>query len=347
MTQAPSLVTLSGSSKGFSETTDETIEAQSEAASRPKTRLTAVKLAILRTVLKHRLLTLDQIQRLCLPCGEGQSRKGRLEYTRHLLRVLYQHKYLVRRELIQSGLGRNRLVFASTWPGAQAVAEHADCAPQELGWDPHDKVITWTNENLQHLVMENEVNIIFTQACAGYEIRLQEWRSDRMLYQQHQGKKVLYPGPHGGTYEKVLIPDGLYIFARPIEIEGLRGTVLDRVLVEIDMGTQTLKQRQKTIKQPQRTWAHKVKAYLAYFQSGGLYEQMYGSQAGRVLIITTSAQRLVDMKGVTEEAGGNERFWFTTFEQLAAETALTEPIYCVATQGMNRYRLLNNAAVER
>lgn len=343
MSQTPSLVTSSG--------TDEPATGADESQSitptdQTKFSLTAVQVEILRMVLKHRLLTIDQIQRLCLPCGEAHSLKGRLEYTRHLLRLLYTHKYLLRRELVESGFGRNRLVFASTWQAAKAVAEYDTCDPQELGWSPHDKVITWANENVQHLIMENEVNIIFTQACLGSDIQLREWRSDRTLYQQHQGKKVRYIGPHGGTYEKVLIPDGYYQFARAIMSNGRQGTILDRIMVEIDMGTQTLKQRQKTIKQPQRTWEHKVKAYLAFFAPGGVYEQMYKTQTGRVLTITTSQQRLEDMKKVTEEAGGNERFWFTTFEQLAVETVLAEPIYTVATHETNRHQLLNNDPID-
>lgn len=341
MTHTPSLVTSSGISESLPAGRDQSPEAPPAPASPLKFRMTEVNLDILRAILKHRLLTTDQIQRLCLPCGDDQSLKGRQEYTRHLLRVLYEQKYLVRRELVESGFGRNRLVFASTWQGAKAVAAHDRCDPQDLGWDPYDKVITWANENLQHLIMENEVNIIFTQACFGSNIQLREWRSDRTLYQQHQGKKVQYIGPHGGSYEKVLIPDGLYVFARQIEVDGRHGTALDRILVEIDMGTQTLKQRQKTIKQPQRTWEHKVKAYLAFFEPGGVYEQTYGTRTGRVLTITTSQQRLLDMKQVTEEAGGNERFWFTTFNDLQPDAALTTPIYYIAGRGTECHRLFH------
>lgn len=304
-----------------------------------KVRLTPIKIEIVRVVLKYRLLTIDQVQRLCLPCGPGQSRQGRLEYTRHLLRVLYRHQYLVRRPLIQSHVGRQPLVFAGTWKGAQAVAAHDDCHPQDLGWDPHDKVITWANENLQHLITENEVNIIFTQACAQTQNEIRAWKSDRTLKQEHKGKKVRYTGPHGGVYEKVIIPDGYYVFASPITVNGKTGTVLDRMVVEIDLGTQTLKQRQQTIKHPQRTWEHKIKAYLEFFKPGGLFEQLYGSSKGRVLVITTSERRLLDMKQVTEDAGGNARFWFTTLEELRPHTALTEPIYHIAGQGQERYSL--------
>ncbi|MEZ4667535.1 MAG: hypothetical protein R3E39_06415 [Anaerolineae bacterium] len=132
------------------------------------------------------------------------------------------------------------------------MAAHDDCQPQESGWDPHDRVITWSNENLHHLVAENGRYFTFQAACTQSDVTLQLWKSDRTLLKEHKGKKVKYVGPHGGMYQKVLIPDGYYIFSRPVTVNGRTGRVLDRITVEVDMGTQTLKQRQQTIKHPQR-----------------------------------------------------------------------------------------------
>ena len=100
--------------------------------------LTNTNIEILRAVLRHRLLSVEQIQKLCLPCKGGNSQRGRLEYTRQLLRVLCHHKYLVRRRLIGRDPGQNSLVFASTWKSAQAVAAHDECDPKDVGWDVHD-----------------------------------------------------------------------------------------------------------------------------------------------------------------------------------------------------------------
>jgi hypothetical protein len=221
----------------------------------------------------------------------------------------------------------------------KALATEFNSEPQSLGWDPNDKVITWSNENLHHLVAENDVYLAFHQACKQSQIELCTWKSDRTLYQEHQGKQVAYAGPHGGTYTKVLIPDGYYEFTRPITTNGRTGKLIDRIMLEVDMGTQTLKQRQQMIKNPQRTWEHKVKAYLAYFQPGGVYEQMYGSIAGRVLTITTSDERMCNMQQVTEEVGGNERFWFSTFVDFVPERLLCEPIYTVASRATGGYCL--------
>ncbi|MEZ4667536.1 MAG: hypothetical protein R3E39_06420 [Anaerolineae bacterium] len=108
MSQTASSATSSG-------TNNEGIRHQESARLRLRVPLTETNITILRTILKHRLLTVEQIQQQCLPCTDGKSLQGRLEYTRHLLRVLYEHKYVRRRTLIQSGLGRSPLVFACTW----------------------------------------------------------------------------------------------------------------------------------------------------------------------------------------------------------------------------------------
>ncbi|MEZ4676469.1 MAG: hypothetical protein R2932_19765 [Caldilineaceae bacterium] len=190
---------------------------------------------------------------------------------------------------------------------------------------------------------ENEAYFTFQAACTQSDVTLQLWKSDRTLLKEHKGKKVKYVGPHGGSmYQKVLIPDGYYIFSRPVTVNGRTGRVLDRITVEVDMGTQTLKQRQQTIKHPQRTWEHKVNAYLAYFQSNGVYAQLYGSTAGRVLTITTSEERLRNMVQVTESVGGNERFWFCTFDDFTPERVMAVPIYVVAGQEEQRYHLFQH-----
>lgn len=288
-------------------------------------------------------MTIEQIQQACLPCEQGQSLRARLEYTRHVLRLLYKHKYVMRREWIQSGFGRNPLIYGTTWKGAQAAAEHYQCDPADLGWNAHDKAITWTNENLHHLIMENQIHLIFSHACELSGIELREWKPDRVLLRELKGKKVKYAGPLEGAYEKVIIPDGYYILAKPISHNGRTGVELHRFFVEIDMGTQTLKQRQQTIKQPQRTWEHKVKAYLEFLKDNGVCQEMFGTNKVRVLLLTTSEQRMFDLKKVVEDAGGNAMFWLSTFDALTPHTALREPIFHVAGTGSTSRQLLGGS----
>jgi hypothetical protein len=61
----------------------------------------------------------------------------------------------------------------------------------------------------------------------------------------------------------------------------------------------------------------KVKTYLEYARSG-LYQQRYGLKFFRVLVITKTRERLLNLKGVTAHLT-NKIFWFATIESLTAE----------------------------
>jgi hypothetical protein len=47
----------------------------------------------------------------------------------------------------------------------------------------------------------------------------------------------------------------------------------------------------------------------------------------RILIVTTTAERLQNLKKTVAAAGGDEKYWFTTFGQVTEETVLTAPIW--------------------
>ena len=61
-----------------------------------------------------------------------------------------------------------------------------------------------------------------------------------------------------------------------------------------------------------------------------------GSRYGRWLVVTTSQMRLENLLRRTEQAGGDELFYFTTFDRLqeaadhSATGVLTDPLWLVA-----------------
>jgi len=57
---------------------------------------------------------------------------------------------------------------------------------------------------------------------------------------------------------------------------------------------------------------------------------MHEGKGFRVLTVTTTQKRLEHLRQATEAAGGQNRFWFTTFDQVTPETVLTAPIWQVA-----------------
>lgn len=76
-------------------------------------------------------------------------------------------------------------------------------------------------------------------------------------------------------------------------------------------------------------WATRIRAYLAYIQSGK-YTERYQTRSLRILTVTTTEQRLMNLKETTEKVGGGNLFWFTTLDQVTASSVLLGPIWRLA-----------------
>ena len=92
--------------------------------------------------------------------------------------------------------------------------------------------------------------------------------------------------------------------------------------LEVDMATMT-----------NSKWQGKVKAYIQ-FRATGLSQKYYGTKNFRVLTVTTSQQRLENLKRATEEVGGSLHFWFTVREHVDIwqPERFLDPVWSVAGQ---------------
>jgi hypothetical protein len=63
--------------------------------------------------------------------------------------------------------------------------------------------------------------------------------------------------------------------------------------------------------------------------TSGISEVKFGTRNFRVLTVTSGKRRLNNLMKMTKDAGGNRRFWFTTFDQIDAESILSSPIWNV------------------
>jgi hypothetical protein len=88
--------------------------------------------------------------------------------------------------------------------------------------------------------------------------------------------------------------------------------------LELDRGKMTVKR-----------FKEKIKAYLAYQQTGG-YEKRYGTRSFRMLTVTIGEKHLLNLKTATEQVGGRDRFWFATLNDLNAESVFSADIWHVA-----------------
>lgn len=131
-----------------------------------------------------------------------------------------------------------------------------------------------------------------------------EWRDDKTLASQSIRDQFMMTKPGGGTVQVALGPDGYLSLLDP------DGKTRYRAFIEADRGTV-----------PLGRWQEKVGRYLAYFRSPVFAERYGAAKPFRVLTVTTSVERLANMKRVTEEAGGHTWFWFSAYAALADPAA--------------------------
>ncbi len=275
----------------------------------PGLRLTPRDAAILMAVYQYRALTTKQIETLFfLPNKVSSKPNTRCQYR---LQLLYQHGYLLRDEQPQKLTeGRKPFVYWLNDRGAQLVEELLD--GDELDWNPSEHHVS--NLFLVHLLATNDVRVAITIAAQKHNFSIDTWLDDRTLKRRHMTDVVTLRGPQGGTQKAAVVPDGFFVLNTP--------SAMYHHCLEIDLATVT----GLSSVPGRRDIARKIRAYLAYFQSGK-YEQRYGTYKGRVLIVTTGEKRVANLKAITENVGGKQRFWLTTLARVQSNDVLTDPIW--------------------
>lgn len=146
--------------------------------------------------------------------------------------------------------------------------------------------LTSTQWYLPHLLDIAEVYVRFSLSAKHYGYSLDGWMNDLVLKKTHT----------------IVVPDATF--------QILTSERPYRFLVEVDKGTETLE-----------VIAEKFINYRKYFMSD--YEQLFGTDRGRVLVIAPTQTRLENLKQVCEEVGGRNRYWF------ALLSTLTDPLNTV------------------
>lgn len=291
----------------------------------PGLRLTERDTAVIEKVYDYRALTTEHIEALCFTPTTRSKCKLRLK-------LLYHHGFLLRTEQPQSLTeGRKPFVYWLDKKGAEFIAINRGIEFSDVAWKPSTHKIG--PQFLYHLLDTNTVRIAISLAAQQHGMTITEWHDEETLRKDHANDVVTIKGLQGGEQKTIVIPDDYFALEVPIVAEGR--SIYPRLFVEIDRRTVT--GEASVSNQSQRDWAHKIQAYVAYYHSEAL-KQRYGSTAGRVITITTGDKRAANLKAITERVGGKSRFWFTTFEQLSADTVLTEPIWSVAGRN-GRYTL--------
>ena len=261
-------------------------------------RLTARDVQVLEAVRDYRVLRRDQIQSLLFPSRNTAN---------YRLQRLYQHGFLERRWCpVEYGQGTGQALYLLAKKGGGALAQHLAAAPERQ--HDHSAWRTVRSPFLEHTLRVNDVCIAFARAVQESGYRIERWLREDEL---RAAREYAYLTSASGTPRKVaIIPDASLVLNL--------GDRRAHVLLEVDRATET-----------SGRWAQRVCAYLAYIASGQ-YRRCFGTSSLRILVITTSPERLANLKRATEQAGGQSLFWFTAVSQTSPGSILAEPIWQVA-----------------
>ncbi len=229
----------------------------------------------------YRFLTAEQIGSLTgMEAGELGVRLERLRQNRFLARlrkpVLWEEE-------------AGPWAYALDRVGANLVAAETGVDRAEVKWSRSRNRVQ--SLFLQHALSVNDARVAFTLSA--------QQHPDHELFAWRQGRQIAdrVPDPEDGTKLLPLCPDA-YLCYRV-------GARRSHFFLEVDLGTET-----------NRRFREKVRAYIAYRQSGRFRER-YRAYAFRVLTLTTSQKRLANLRRAAEAAGGGSMFWFGTLQAAA------------------------------
>ena len=293
----------------------------------PPFRLTPRDIAIVNACYEYRALTTPQVQRLFFT---RSAARGQLVHCQYRLKLLFQHGYLYRDEQpTKLSEGRRPLVYFLDRKGATLLAQCLGLTDSDLDWRAKDNAAGAKHLFIDHLLKTNDIRIAMTLAAQQQHVTLERWLDDKTLKSRQMKETVTLRNNKGEEQQVALIPDGY------VHLDTANGP--RHHFLEADLRTMV----GLSSKSGRRDWARKIRLYLAYKDSGK-FDERYGARSFRVLTVTTGQRRLENLKQITEESGGQARFWFTTFDQLTPETILSASIWHVAGRE-GRHALLHQS----
>jgi hypothetical protein len=165
----------------------------------------------------------------------------------------------------------------------------------------------------EHLLMVNDVRVIFELACEQSNYNL-VWLDERTIRKQRLYGEVLLSSDQGKGEKTSNIPDGFF------SIKTTAGWL--SFFLEIDRGTEKIAIIHK-----------KAQVYLAYEQTSH-YAQHYGAttQSGDtaplfVLLITNAAKRRDNVSTSLGKAFPSQPFLYAAYPELLPESVLSQPIW--------------------
>lgn len=253
----------------------------------------------------HRALTSDQLSVLFWGQEKANTR------CRERLRLLSEHGFLERAEQpVTLAEGRRPRVYFLDRSGLEVAAATLAVEPSAIDWKKSYNTVKWLF--LDHLLATNDIRVRLEHAAPQLGLTLTDWRDDKTLSTYKD--EVTVTGPEGRGHRVTIGPDGY------VALTDRDGSTQHRAFVEADRATESLTR-----------WREKVTGYLAYFRTPAFRDRYHARKPFRVLAVTTTPERMKNMKAVTEEVGGRSWFWFTTYAAIAQPGAvLFTPVWYMA-----------------
>jgi len=237
-----------------------------------------------------------------------------------------QHGYLERHEqLVKRSQGSKDYIYLLSPKGVRLLAEWLGLPRSELPYYTYDP----ERKSFEHLLERNNFWICLKLACDKNSITVVEWLTENHFKRDPLKIPAAYfarTGNQKSESVKLEPDDYIHLFDGKDRLHRF---------VEIDLGGETT----ISLRDRYKSWKQKIERYLAYHKSGE-YTKRFDSRGMVVLTVTTSQERLANLIRATEAAGGEQRFWFTTFEKVTSETVLTEKIWETAKTHEMRSLLL-------
>ena len=271
---------------------------------------------ILHQIYLFRFMTREQIERLLFVSANSEDRRTKTSICRKRLKFLYHHGYVDRIPTpVSPGSWAWQPVYRLAAKGAVVVAPMLGLAAKALnywgkGFDRDHRLSDVSFLFLKHTLEINDFRIAVTQAAQRSGYQVEKWIDDTELKSKEMKDYVRVSGDHTGEARVAIVPDAYFILNL--------GNRRAHFFLELDRATMS-----------NRRWKTRILAYRAYIERGK-YQERYQTNSLRILTVTTTPERLANLKKTTEHAEGNNMFWFTTFPQVTPSTVLSSPIWSVA-----------------
>jgi hypothetical protein len=266
---------------------------------------------ILEDLLQFRVLRTSRISLLHFPAAFANGKPMTHPNGQVRLRFLREEGYIDYIEQPSTrALGPKEYIYFLTLTGARALAGWKGCDVKDLGWTRLNKEST--NQFLSHMMGINDIVISIRYAVSNlpYPAEIIEWTDETLMRKgEHAKHKLNFITKKGKEIKNaLLIPDAHVLICIWLP----QGPINFHLLIEWDTGSET----GISSAHHRNTVEVKAEKYKFIFQNGGGYEQIYGTDSGRLLFVTSSERRLQAIKKIFEGVGGRSRFWFTTMDKI-------------------------------